>query len=1485
MLLILIFNGDIMTSPVSGSSTSQPNKTVEKLKMSLQLLDLAVCRKYFKLPEKSKLDEIITHIVTRVNGNISDENEKLTDQHPKNKIDLLYNYQVKIYRKLSTGTSQQGRTVDNAKNRKEKDYTITTRLFFFYRYKPQEEIVVGSMQQGWKLVRAYINSAYPIKIAERILDSKKILEVTRTSLVGECAGETLETPSQEKIFGLDSIYHMIERIEGSLSRNSSFYCLKEIFPDAVDKKSTDKKDDNTKSKKTDNSEKKKRKIVNIHLTQALVNVHKALSLQQISAVTDLFSKYVRGQETLTVDGKIETINQEFQRLNFWHDQDSEKAKELDEALLKRIFKKVTQKQSVATISFRSKYRSDYFSSTSFSIQIPKKPEKKLEDIPTFENVLEALKTIDKSILEKEEDFIKAFKKGALHYEKQERPPKLIDCLFTEYTDEANKTYFKFGKSWYVIKLDYHAYVQEYFIKLLKRSLLKSNEEGHLPEPWVGNAPKAEVTVIGINKIIEKEKGITKILDDLCNKEFAYVKSKSNDFEITEKILVGEILDNAVVKKHAKSIEEKILQLGKWPQSAEWMALFQTEADEIQQELKKKRAIFEKKNNSYLVINPFIHAFQDKVKLSVEKRSKLEQYLILKNKIKDVDKGESEEEYNRRYLGDHYGYKKNYLVFDQVTPRGIEPCDVLWAYKKVLHLYHIKEKFGSATRDACSQIHNAAELFYSVKLRQSSDYIKELWDEGIKTLKDDGAKTDKKKKYRKFRAQLKSQLITYGEKRFLEMFHQYKMVFVYAFLDHNIQKESEISIKITSSDLENRSRSKDNAEKLYAELQKDEFIDAQGRLTAKFYKRENFKRSEALYEELSKYASKSQSTIAKLELIRLEMELRKFGFDFKMCEISRGITLNPSITTFSVESEKELKEKEELFSKMRKELLALKVESLEELKKWKTLCDQCNNQQNDLEIDLKDKVEGIADAKEKLDAETKLIEIKKKIIGKTEAESVLAHFQELFEKEMISKVKKNKTDFVKFYQYKRVFSSFVEEHLANETNAKHQALVKIFSTLSFPLAGKGLPNLGNTCWLNAALQSISKYPFNAPLIIIPQESDAQYKERQEIAANGLKKNDGESTDQFNKRQEAQKQKLVRLGETDEEFNVRLKVQQLQRDFREAMIVGENVSEKLQGLYEYITSIDIFPPSLRENEVGHKDSAEFIEFLFGTIYHFTTSLTETKVPLNSASNLPVERDVQESRLWPVPIKMGMDFKQLFNLSTTQQTEETTGVYTRNLYFKEAPKVFITQLKRFHVEDSKHTKENQVKESQAKDLSTYFKTRMSLYSSTKMTKFMEEVTKLFNVTFSGELSQTVVDEEIKAFSEFTKTEVGKNLSQPTQKVKMAVQNLLGDPKEYLSHEGYVLKKITDPVGIPLELDLTGLEICKKLNKPPKYKLFALVSHHEWGNDISGENNRGHYTAQVLGSDGKWKNFDDTEVTDLDDKSLKTKSAQSYLQFWFLA
>jgi len=253
----------------------------------------------------------------------------------------------------------------------------------------------------------------------------------------------------------------------------------------------------------------------------------------------------------------------------------------------------------------------------------------------------------------------------------------------------------------------------------------------------------------------------------------------------------------------------------------------------------------------------------------------------------------EEGYNRSFLDD-----EGYLVCDQVYAsknEKVELFDVLYyGDQNDIFLYHIKEGFGQKTRDACSQIRNAAIMLRTAIDQGSYEILKNLYKNATTS-----------ESATPFRKKLKKSLEVLTEESFIDLFKnkvREQIVFVYAFLDDAaterlLENENDPGHTFTKNDFRDLGIPIDNILSL---LQDKNLLDEKHQLSDTFLRltEDSFKSAlkstsicqrdlKKIYEILCKHLSQYDSAIAKIELLHIKREIvEELGFGFKICQIRR-----------------------------------------------------------------------------------------------------------------------------------------------------------------------------------------------------------------------------------------------------------------------------------------------------------------------------------------------------------------------------------------------------------------------------------------------------------------------------------------------------------------------------------------------------------------------------------------------------------------------
>ncbi len=247
--------------------------------------------------------------------------------------------------------------------------------------------------------------------------------------------------------------------------------------------------------------------------------------------------------------------------------------------------------------------------------------------------------------------------------------------------------------------------------------------------------------------------------------------------------------------------------------------------------------------------------------------------------------EYEAQYNRRYIGE-----KGVIFGDGICPLNMELFDLAWILDEEICLIQVKRGLNKDIRVGCSQIRNAAKNLKE-KGKINSGILKKFFELAVGYK---GAETH--------RLQLRKQLEEMGEKTFLKHFSK-KIVFVYAVVDDvrvrdRLRREKDLDLQMNAKRIGGFHRDfAKNAEGIFAELQRQDFLTKKGYPSTKFLatNQERFTQEfsskdltaaakKELFKAIKGHTSLLSSNVAKLELLRLRNELEDMGFEFRICQV-------------------------------------------------------------------------------------------------------------------------------------------------------------------------------------------------------------------------------------------------------------------------------------------------------------------------------------------------------------------------------------------------------------------------------------------------------------------------------------------------------------------------------------------------------------------------------------------------------------------------
>lgn len=835
----------------------------------MQWLDLRSTRKYLKWDEQTLSETSLGKIAKAIVNAYNEKHQNETFK--KHKCDFEDpQYKLKVYARPMSIRSSLVRDLSDKGVTDLENRTGNEILLFFCPVMREKDIVILSSDQSWRVVRACVNHAYPIKIAERILDPTKVVEIVRRCLIGPNLKETILHPASGELLKTTSLYYFVESFKSVVKTHAS---VMNFLPFA-------RKFEKGGGEPT------------VKITAGgLLRIERRLGLEDYPVLFNLFYDYTHDMETYSQEGKLEERDPQFEFLHFVQPAQASH-EELNARLVEDIFKAFTEGRPLPA-SFRHKLLNEFYGSDIFAIQVKKKGH--FKDLPprppTLQEILEMIR--EHREFSDHGSLYTILCEGQIRFSSKEIEESLIRCIEAELRYEEH-TYFKLRGTWFQITSDFNALLLEDFRTILRQKLLRGDAEGQLPNPWKGNKPQNLLKEPDVKAIRGDGKGIRKFMEELEAATMCFV---SPEGQVNQARLVGEILSVQIIKDNKEAIEEELASADSKPLAARLKKRFLQESKDILDELKEERKLVEvvekgDKKKEKRVINPVSYPLKHLLK------DKEDDFQALLERLCDNQDTQDEAAYNRTYLFDQmnqgkpFGERQGYLVFDRVLPNNIEPCDIVYYTPKTTRLYHVKEDFGQHTREAVSQILTAAKaLRASLSTQQPQDFLEMLWNKSMKTEKKEG-----------WRALVKQQLETLGKKNFFKIFFERKIVFVYAYLvkpGHSLHAEIARDTYVSPHHL----KSTPDSSQTLQELENNGYIDSRWRrLTGKFYEstQETFslegamqEHSQQVFADLQHLKPVSASTLAKLEIIHLARELQALNFELEICEIQRPDTTVPS----------------------------------------------------------------------------------------------------------------------------------------------------------------------------------------------------------------------------------------------------------------------------------------------------------------------------------------------------------------------------------------------------------------------------------------------------------------------------------------------------------------------------------------------------------------------------------------------------------------
>lgn len=559
--------------------------------LSIQWIDLKKVDITSQLHSESSLVTAIENIIKKHNEQRKDENNDEGYVLDNEFTGKDYSFKYYSYTKISTSV------IAKQSQCSPKETKTNSFLVFLYRHQPSARIIALTSRSAWLVVRPYIDYSFPVKVAEKVCNPKKIIQITRRCLFKSDAHESLVRPYECELYKTLNLYYLVESFKCDIKDNSKLF---KVIQSKI-KKHKKRETDNKKSRIKNNNIKGKKKPdfgldrYWIQVTTGLLRIGRRLRIQKdYPDILNLFATYMEGKST-TIDDTEEKKDPAFEFLHWLHP--VQLKKKFDKLFIERIFSLYKQKKEIVNVHVRHKHLEDFLCSHSFEIEIGSSHIQEIgSKPPTIEQIIGEIPNTT------EQEFTQAVQESKLRFTNQASElceEKIIDCLEGELCVEDN-VYFKIRKMWYVLEWDYLALLHDDFIKVIKNVLIEKNTEWWLPRSWAGNSKGEKEETY--NRSYASDKGYL-VFDQICpdNIELCDILKYTNDalylYHVKEEFgqhtrdACSQILNAATVIRSAITVHQSPNYLEKlWSQATtlpenpkDWKKYLKTKLDHLGKE--------------------------------------------------------------------------------------------------------------------------------------------------------------------------------------------------------------------------------------------------------------------------------------------------------------------------------------------------------------------------------------------------------------------------------------------------------------------------------------------------------------------------------------------------------------------------------------------------------------------------------------------------------------------------------------------------------------------------------------------------------------------------------------------------------------------------------------------------------------------------------------------------------------------------------------
>ncbi|MBA3721453.1 MAG: ubiquitin carboxyl-terminal hydrolase [Parachlamydiaceae bacterium] len=480
-------------------------------------------------------------------------------------------------------------------------------VFFLYRKfeikikgvdkaQKQWDLFALTTDEGWRVVKPYTNFEFPTKIALRIVDPR-LSGAEKKPLAGH-------TDSSNEIYRneysllqneMETVWKWFKGFHSHFKTNSSLYNDEYDLEEFV---------------YTQTQKELKKNTIGVHIGGGKISIAKPLTMTHYLKLLIHFSRIYHGEKTFVIDGgkKKEEIDdpgiQSLENIQLVEDQ---LITQLNNGLLKVVWKCFDPKQPLGGLTFMHRFYKDFYNSGLYCLKFGSK-EMEWNYRPSIFEIMECLRdfygpTTDYA------SFYKKLETTRFKYNSKKEFFPIVQFFHGELRIN-NEVYFRVDGLWLKVCADQLAILQRDFHMLLNDTLLNKKGSNILTKPWIAKvewtafdvdqmALSCDVSVEDADKFLKKhlDKTFSFIDKDgkvLYNYPTQCLLDESKDYVPTLKKRwenLASLLSEKHKEKEAITIDdlEEILKLkkkGSGDKTKKW-------AKELMSSLKKERPIIVK----------------------------------------------------------------------------------------------------------------------------------------------------------------------------------------------------------------------------------------------------------------------------------------------------------------------------------------------------------------------------------------------------------------------------------------------------------------------------------------------------------------------------------------------------------------------------------------------------------------------------------------------------------------------------------------------------------------------------------------------------------------------------------------------------------------------------------------------------------------------------------------------------------------------------